>query len=128
MRRQSFDHFIAWRAAGVVWYGRAHEQLRLRCRSACRAGRGSLRDGCALAVPDSVVTLLARERGFAAGGRVVEIERLEFVVPWRRNREVGIGPAVRRRPHFVEDGLALPIYRPVTPHLYDALPEIARIE
>ena len=40
----------------------------------------------------SVVTLLARERGFAVGGRVVEIERLEFVVPRRRNREVGIDP------------------------------------
>jgi hypothetical protein len=35
----------------------------------------------------------ACERGFAAGGRVVEIERLEFVVSWRRDREVRVGPA-----------------------------------
>ena len=66
-------------------------------RSTCPAGRSSLPDSCVRAVSDRVVTVHARERGFAAGGRVVEIERLEFVVSWRRDREVRVGPAVRRR-------------------------------
>jgi hypothetical protein len=66
-------------------------------RSTCPAGRRSLPDRCVRALPDRVVTVHSRDRGFAAGGRVVEIERLEFVVSWRRDREVRVGPAVRRR-------------------------------
>ena len=89
---------------------------------------GTLRDGCVRALPNSVVTVLARERGFASGGRMVEIERLEFVGPWRRDRKVAVGPAVGRRQHLIEKCLALPIDRHVAPDFGGGLAKIARIE
>src|SRR5882757_1222256 len=45
---------------------------------------------------DRLVAALAIERGLAAAGGVVEIEGLELVLERRRDREVGIGPAVGR--------------------------------
>ena len=72
-------------------------------RSACRAGRGRLRDDGMRALSDRVVAVLARERGLAAGGRVIEFERLEFVGRWRCDREVAVGPAIGRRQYLIEN-------------------------
>src|SRR5208282_889235 len=53
--------------------------------------------------PDAVAELLARERRLAAGRCVVEFERLEFVVPRRRDREIAVGPAIGRLENLLQD-------------------------
>src|SRR5262245_47002692 len=72
--------------------------------------------------------MLAFERGFSPGRRVIEIERLEFVILGRSDRNVGIDPAIRREQDFVENGLAFSIDRQVAPQLNRRLAEMARVE
>src|SRR5262249_12956187 len=39
---------------------------------------------------NGVVAIFARQRGLAAAGRVIEVERIEFVSLRRRDREIGV--------------------------------------
>ena len=43
---------------------------------------------------DGVLAVFALERGLAASGGMVEVERVEFIRLRRRDGEIGIGPAV----------------------------------
>ena len=54
-------------------------------------------------IANAVAERLARQRCLAAAGGVIELELLEFVVARRRDRKVGVGPAVGRRQDLVED-------------------------
>src|SRR5262249_16404017 len=64
----------------------------------------------------------------AAGGCVIELERLEFLGSGRGNRDVGIAPTVGRRQRIVEHRFALPVDRPVPPHLDDGFAQISWVE
>ncbi len=77
---------------------------------------------------NSFVAVLAREGCRAPSRRAVEIQRIEFIGLWRRDRKVGIGPTPRRAQDFIENGLALPVDRYAAPYLDGSLAKIARIE
>ena len=77
---------------------------------------------------DIVVPILALERRLAAGCRVVHLQRLELVGLGRRDRQVGIGPAVGRLERLVEQRLAAQIDARVFRQLDRGADPVARIE
>src|SRR4249920_378793 len=76
----------------------------------------------------SVVTPLARQRGLAAGGLVIQRKALEFVLLRGRYCNVAIGPAVGGGQRFVQYCLELAIDSQITPDLGERLPAVPRIE
>jgi hypothetical protein len=57
------------------------------------------------------------ERPLAAGGRLIEIEPVEFVFARWGDREIAVDRAVRCREDFLQDRPCLPIDRPIAPGL-----------
>ena len=73
------------------------------------------------ALSQRVGAVLARERGLAAGCRVIEVKRVKFVGPRRSDRQVRISPAIGSRQDFLENSLALSIDQQIAPELDDGL-------
>src|SRR6478736_9167115 len=93
----------------------------LRCRSQRRLV-GVAADA------NSIITPLAGKRGLSSGGFMIEREALELVLLRRRNRDVGIGPAVGGGQRFIQHGPELTIDAKITPDLLQRLPAVARIK
>src|SRR5204862_268005 len=71
---------------------------------------------------------LPRPRRRAAAGPVVQIECIELVLARRRNRQIGVAPAVRVAGGLVPDVCPLPIPRPLAPQLAHRLEGVTRVE
>ena len=83
---------------------------RRECPLASLAACG-LRHGGMRVLMGPFVTLLACNRGFAASRCATKLEGIGFIGVWQRDGNVGVGPAIRRRQNFLEDGLAFPVDR-----------------
>ncbi len=75
-----------------------------------------------------IVSPLARQRGLAAAGRVVEIETLELVRERRRDSEIRIGQPVGRDLDVARQCREPAVNRPIALRFDQALSDVARIE
>src|SRR6202453_2744023 len=92
-----------------------------RCRG-YRDGRGGG------GIANVIAERLARERRFAAAGRVIERQLLKFVRLGRLDGEIAVGPAVGRLKRSLEDFPRLQEEAAVFPGLAEDLESVARIE
>ena len=75
-----------------------------------------------------VLSKLAGQRRLAAGGRVIEIEPVEFIAAGAGDSEIAVGPAVGSGEDFLQNRPCLAIDRPIQPSLANGLAGIARVE
>ena len=75
----------------------------------CLAGRNGGRVGGTYARANILVAVLAGEGGLPTSRSMIEIQGIKFIHFWRRDRKVGVGPAIGRRQNFIENGLAFSI-------------------
>src|SRR5438477_10422101 len=90
--------------------------------------RGVARHGRCGAVADRVVPPLPSQGGLAAARRVIEIERVELILARRRNRQIGVIPAVRVARDLVANDGPFAITRQLAPHFAYGFDGVAWIE
>jgi hypothetical protein len=66
----------------------------------CLAGRNGGRVGGTYARANIFVAVLAGEGGLPTSRSMIEIQGIEFIHFWRRDRKVGVGPAIGSAPRF----------------------------
>ena len=75
-----------------------------------------------------ILTTLVGQGLLAAGGRVIEVQAVEFVLAGWGDRNIAVGPAIRCTENFLQNDPRLSIDVPISPSLISDFTCIARVE